>query len=185
MERCELGCACSYTRHPQVEQFSLTSHLWFELSKADNAGRHCEAVLCFVVRGLGVPWAPPGLSIPNLIPAAACAQVSEKIGEFPSSADSQVSIWQQKCPLSEEFSKSVLSSGVSLLPWGKVEGPMELLRTGLSAPAELVSSQKILNGRYEIGKKTTLGWYQSAPPDYGVSSLILQNSAKALSFTKF
>lgn len=155
MERCELGCACSYTRHPQVEQFSLTSHLWFEVSKADNAGRHCEAVLCFVVWGLGVLWAPPGLSIPNLIPAAACAQVSEKIGEIPFSADSQVSIWQQKYPLLEEFSKSVLSSGVSLRSWGKVEGPMELLRTGLSAPAEVVSSQQILHSRHKIGKKNT------------------------------
>lgn len=30
-------------------QSSFTSHLWFELSKADNAGRYCGAVLWFVV----------------------------------------------------------------------------------------------------------------------------------------
>lgn len=48
----------------------------------------------FEVRALDILWAPPGLPISDLLPAAAGAQVSEEMGEVPSSPDSQDSIWQ-------------------------------------------------------------------------------------------
>lgn len=64
----------------------------------------------------------------------------------------------------------MLSSGVSTLTEGKVEGHMELLTTGLSAPVEVVSSQQILNSRYKTGEKKAAGMVSNC--SYGVRSTL-------------